>query len=410
MKLSKKSKALIACAVGAALLATSAFADVLIGSGYQNLKDAAKTTAERLVGDEDNFTINAAASFKVDGRAFVEASGTYKVDVRNQAVEESSVQTEKGETRESYFYRDKNQSINRDMETGVYYVYSPDIRKNKIVENPFEIEGAADVEKIVDAFVGSLQDIVEVTESEGKKMYTGNLTDSQIPPLVNAISSYVLKYGMLNDSSRLDIPYPKTDIYVLSAEGKAIENENGILESAVGCGSIAGTDKNGVVHTYSMEFSVTVSDIGSTTVSAPDLTGQEVEYSTSGLCLDEKYIGKYKSDIVKQEGGAFVKYGERVLEITSAENGVITGKYYEEYRDGYEQENPRSFEFTAANRDGNYFYSFSYTENGEEKTGIIQETGNHNLNVSLGVIIEDKGYTYQDYTEDFDQNFIRIFE
>ena len=54
MKLGKKTTALLACSVGAVVFATAALADVAIGSGYNNLKNAAKETMARLTHDVEN--------------------------------------------------------------------------------------------------------------------------------------------------------------------------------------------------------------------------------------------------------------------------------------------------------------------------------------------------------------------
>ena len=45
MKTSKKFIALSAVIIGAVILVTSAFADIIMGSGYYSLKNAAKNTA-----------------------------------------------------------------------------------------------------------------------------------------------------------------------------------------------------------------------------------------------------------------------------------------------------------------------------------------------------------------------------
>ncbi|MDP4133456.1 MAG: hypothetical protein Q8882_05545 [Bacillota bacterium] len=414
MKLSKKMTALCACVVGVALLTTSAFADVLIGSGYYNLKNAAKTTAAKLTNETDNFTIDIAATVKVDDKAIVESTGQTKCDVKNQATEESFKTVDNGKTEDGYTYSDKEESISRDGNTGVYYIYKKtNTGKDSVIENPFNVKGADDVEKIIDAFVGSLQDTVQVEETDGKKMYTGNLSDAQIPPLVNAISSYALKYGILdkNRSEDMGIPYPETNIYVLGASGKAIEGKDGIIESVIGSASASGTDENGAAHTYSVEFSVSITDINNTTVAKPDLEGEDVEYSTSGFELSEKYVGKYKNDIVKQEDNSFVKCGERIFEITSVENGVMAGKYYEVYNNGYQPNTKREFEFSTKVTKGDYFNSFTYTENGEEKTGIIEESGKQNLMVSLDIEMnDDGGYRTKDSSKNFDETFIRVFE
>ena len=52
--------------------------------------------------------------------------------------------------------------------------------------------------------------------------------------VVNAISSFIFKYSILDEwrAKNLDVHIP-TNIYLTKATGKAIENEDGIIESAI---------------------------------------------------------------------------------------------------------------------------------------------------------------------------------
>ena len=74
-------------------------------------------------------------------------------------------------------------------------------------------------------------------------------------------------------------------------------------------------------------------------MTAPVLTDENSQVATGySSHLDERYIGTYKNDIITEENGAFVKIGERVLTITSCENGKVSGSYTEIYKPGYEQD------------------------------------------------------------------------
>ncbi|MEL7648433.1 MAG: hypothetical protein AAGU76_10090 [Sedimentibacter sp.] len=417
MKYSKKTAAACAFVLGAAILTVTAFADTVLGSGFNSLKDSVKTTMTKLTGEVDNFTADMIVSVKVDDKVISETINTIKVDVKNQAEEMNERTLNKGEITESYRYNDGNQSIYKNTETDSYTVVEK--RKNnadsKIVENPFEEEQVKDAEKILDAFVGNLQDIIQLEESGGKKMYIGNLSDTQIPPLANAISSFAFKYAILDEwnAKRLNIPSPKSNIYLVNASGKAVENEDGIIESGIFTASISAKDNEGIEYIYSLDFSIDIKDINSTVVAAPDLDGQNVTYSKEGYQFDSKFIGKYKNDIVKIKGSSFEKVGERFIEITSVEDGNIKGKYYEVYNEGYKAENIRNFDFYSNYDESIYFTKLHYLdENGEKKTGIIHQNGQQNINVSFDVEIDEEngGYSYSNYDDEFDSNFVRIFE
>lgn len=419
MKFSKKTATICSFVLGVTILTASAFADTMLGSGYYSLKDSVKTTMSKLTDDVDNFSANIIVSAKIDGKVFSESTNNLKYDITNKTEETSERIVKKGEINEYYRYGDENQNIYKNIEDDSYNViekrkYNND--NNKIIVNPFENEQFKDAEKILDAFVGSLQDIIQIEELGGKKMYTGNISETQIPPLANAIASFAFKYSILDEynADRLDVPYPKSNIYLINASGKAIENEEGIIGSGIFTASISAKDSEGIEHIYSLDFSIDIKDINSTVVAAPILDGQKVTYSKEGNEFDSKYIGKYKNDIVKTEGNSFVKVGERFIEIISVEDGNVKGKYYEVYNEGYEADNVRSFDFYSNYDESIYFTIIHYTnDKGENKTGIINRTGTQNINISFNAIIDEEngGCSYSNDDDDgFDNAFVRILE
>ena len=247
-------------------------------------------------------------------------------------------------------------------------------------------------------------------------MYTGNLSEEQIPSVANALSSFIFKYSVLDErnAKRLNVPSPKSNIYLIGASGKAVENVDGILESGIFTASISAQDSQGNEHIYTLDFSVDIKDVNNTLVKAPNLDGEEVTYSTEGHEFDSKYVGKYKSDIVKVEKNSFEKHGERFIEITSVEDGNIKGKYYEIYNEGYQAQNPASFDFYSKSDESMYDTFIHYTNNqGEKKTGAIHTSGldAQNINASFNITIdkENGGYSY-DNDDGFDNRFIRVFK
>ncbi|WP_313341171.1 hypothetical protein [Sedimentibacter sp.] len=422
MNFNKKSAIVAVFVLGVLIFATSAFADIMLGSGYHSLKNSAKITAEKLSNEVDNFSVDVIVSIKVDGKTYVESTDNTKFDIAKQAQETSGKNLEKGEIRESYWYSDENQSIHKNFKDGSYNVtekQESDNNNRKIFENPFEEERVTDAEKIMDAFVGSLEDVIQIEESGGKKMYMGNISDAEIPPLVNAVSSFMLKYSIISEhtAKRLNIPYPKSNIFVMDASGKAIENEEGIIESGIFTASISAEDSNGTEHIYTIEFSIDVKDIDNTIVTAPNLDGQKVTYTKEGFEFDTKYIGKYKNDIVKKENNSFSKIGERIVEITSVDEESMTGRYYEAYNEGYEPDMIRNFEFSSNYGESRHYTILNYTDsNGEKQKGIIHREGLQNISVSFDVEFSEdddgnvNGYSYSNHDDNFDSHFFRILE
>ena len=371
----------------------------------------------KLTNEVDSFSVELIASVKVDGNTFVESIDNSKYDIAAQAKETSGSYLNEGKVRENYSYNDKNQTIFKNYKDGSYEV----IEKGKsskdrgIFENPFEDEQVMDAEKIMDALVGSLENVIQIEESGNKKMYIGDIKDSEIPPLVNAISSFGLKYSIFdeNTAKRLDIPSPKSNVYVKEASGKAIENEDGILESGIFTASISAEDSKGIEHIYTVEFSIDIKDINSTVVKAPNLDGQKVTYSKDGFEFNSKYIGKYKNNIVIEEGNSFVKIGERILEITSVESGNVKGRYYEVYNEGHEPDLINEFDFASKYDDSSFYITLNYINSkGEKKKGVIHRSNLYDIYLDLDVTFNEdgNGYSSDNYDRNFNGEFVRVFE
>lgn len=421
MKLKKTSTALAAVLIGAAVFTTSALADVVVGSGYNSLKNAVKTTTRELAGGVDSFTARMSMALKLDGQTLEEVTDTSKIDCKNNKRISENIS---GDGTSYLYYSDNGQSISKSSDDDTYYVTKyPEGHgdgDSSMIEDPFATDMARDAEKIVDAFVGSLRDIVQVEESEGKKQYIGNLTETQVPPVANAVFSFVMKYGILEsyDLRELGLPSITSDIYVKEASGKAIENERGILESAIGTASVVGTDENGVEHTITLEVSAELADIDATEVAAPDLTDKKVEEhevntGASGYVFDQRHVGVYKNDIVEVDADAFRKVGERVLEITKVENGIIEGRYYESYAEGYTPDVVRDFTFSGTDEMGkNTVLNYVDNTDGVAKNAVLHRSGMHgeNLIFEIGLEIDEDGdyimmYDSGDYNSEFTRQY-----
>ena len=140
MKFNKKAITMAAFVLGAVILVTSAFADVVLGSGYNSLKNSAKTTARKLTNEVDNFSADSVVTFKLDGKVITESNSNIKFDIINNTRETKDKNFEKGEIKEYYLYSDENRNIYKN-DDGSYDVIERPKRKNetgKVMNNPFE--------------------------------------------------------------------------------------------------------------------------------------------------------------------------------------------------------------------------------------------------------------------------------
>lgn len=346
MKLKKKTAMLMSFTLGTLLFATTALADIANKSGYEQLKDSLKLTAEKASEEFDSFTLDISFVVKDNGQTIMSQNELEKYDRKNSTRESTSARESIfGEKYSGYNYFDKHTMIGFSNGDNTYHVTEfTDERKFNTMENPFKEDRAEDVEKIADALVGSLKDYVMVNENpDGSKALSGSLSEVQIPPLVNAVSSFALKQEFNRPYEQRGLNLSK-DIYVKEVKGTASINKDGVLENVLGTAVLSGTDAQGKAHEISIEILGKMSDINSTVVTKPDLTGKNVvkevaksaEYGPE-FSNPQKFVGKFKNDIVIEKNGKLVKAGERIVQITSIDSQSVSGRYHEEYAQGFEQ-------------------------------------------------------------------------
>lgn len=424
MRMNKKAITLLAFSLGVVTFVSTAFADIALGSGYDRLKDSIKHTMSEMNHSLDNYTFESLMTLKDNAGVMYQSSTLAKVDVLNKASEgKSSSQLPNGKITTSLSYNDEKCSIWSNPNDGdKYYVTEYKNQKERFVQkwfrNPFDEKGAGEVEKIFDAVVGSLKNYVTVEDrSEGGKVYSGSLSEAQIPALVNAVSSYLFKqnfYTNMMNGERVSLPKIENDIFIQKVTGRAVENSSGILESLIGEITLSGRDNKGIEHALSMEFLMKLSDIGKTTVVKPDLTGKKIEkVSRMGMGFDNRYIGKYISNVVEEKDGKFVKIGERVLEIIGVDDNSVSGKYYEIYKPGYEEYVKEAYNFTFNFDPNSPMSTFTYQNpSGQTESGQLNVSRNGKIYMNLNIEIIDKNSIRQNgpQPKNFDGEFVRVFE
>jgi hypothetical protein len=428
LKIKKKQVMVLSFVIGSILFASTAFAEISSKSGYDQLKDALKYTAESCTSKLLNYTLDLSMVIKDNGNIISQQDELMKYDVTKGAKEDKSTSINGKQTSEEYNYSDKNENINFSKDQNIYFVNTFDNQREPgNITNPFKEKQAADIEKIADAVVGNLKDSIMVTENaDGTKQLSGNLSEVQIPAIVNAVVSYGFKSrlgnsGMGNrvvsravkvkalggsavvkevkgdailqkdmareEASDSTIPNIVDDIYVKEVKGNMTLNKEGLIESAMGSGTLSGKDEKGIEHKITFEVLAKMSDVNKTVVSKPDLTGKNVQTNVMKdyrkVSKPEMYIGTYKNDIVIEKNSKFEKIGERIIDITSLDDKNVTGKYYEKYTAGNEEysSKAREFNFSGNLQDG-LIANFTSTDTKGQKVN-----GNLFINVNTASII-----------------------
>ncbi len=374
MKFKKKTAMLVSFTLGTLLVATTVLADIANKSGYDQLKDALKVTAQQSSEKFDSFTLDVSYALKDNGKTLMSSNSTQKYDRSKSASENINSSSRNQNEARFNSYSDKTSMISWQASDPTYHVTEfTKERKEELFPNPFKGNSADDIEKIADAVVGSLKDHVVVTENpDGSKGLAGSLTEVQIPSLVNAVASFQLKQQFNGNQDNL--PILTKDIFVKEVKGTAKINKDGVMESILGTAVLSGKDAQGTAHDVTVEVLAKLSEINSTTVTKPDLTGKNVvkniaknETSGSEISNPEKFVGKFKNDILIEKDNKFVKVGERFIDITQIDNKTVTGRYYEVYRPGFE-------EYATTKRD--FKIDAKKSEQKNEGFDYTTETGN----------------------------------
>jgi hypothetical protein len=380
VKLNKKTAMVISFVIGTVMFTTTAIAQVATKSGYDQLKDSVKYTAENCATKLSSFTMDMSMILKDNNTIIYTENSLNKMDVKNGASETVSNGLRNTVKTQRYSYYDKKGSLYKNYEQNVYYETEfPSPHENNAFSNPFKEEGASDVEKIADALVGNLKDAVVVTENtDGTKTLSGSLSESQIPAVVDAVVSYYAKsrFGNNYENPNNDSTMPKItkDVFVSEVKGNMTTNKDGFIQSVLGSGVISGKDESGTAHKLTFEMLLKINNVNSTKVSRPDLTGKKVEKSVekdySKLSNPEKYIGKYKTDILIEKEGKFVKIGEKFVDVTAIDDKGISGRHYEEYAKGYEEyaTNKKDFKFAGKFENDQFNANFKVEESSKNST------------------------------------------
>jgi alpha-galactosidase/6-phospho-beta-glucosidase family protein len=237
MRKKKRTVMIASFALGAFLFAGTALADIMDKSGYDQLKDAVKMTATNCTENYQSFTLDISMVLKDNGQVIFSDESVNKYDAVNGAQEQITT-TENAINRNrnhSYYrYSDQNQMITKSSGDNNYIVTTYREKKEGPLfskeGNPFNQEEAKDIERILDALVMNLKDHVVVTENpDGSKSLSGNLSEGQIPALINALASFQMKQQF--NGNRQGITDLASDVYVKEAWGTAKINEDGSLEN-----------------------------------------------------------------------------------------------------------------------------------------------------------------------------------
>lgn len=361
MKFKKKTVMAISFALGTLMFTTTALAEVTTKSGYDQLKDSLRYTGKQTTTGLSSYSLDMNFVIKDGSTVVYSQNTTNKYDITNRSMENIGEIYDGKNKDDNYYYADKNILISKVKGNGTedFYTvtnFTNGNKNTKWLSNPFDEERSGDLEKIADAIVGNLRDAVVVnTKQDGTKELSGTLNNTQIPSIVNALVSFQFKntYGSENNSRFAKMPKLSKDIFIKDAKGTITTDKNGLITNALASGVLSGKDKNNEIHNLTFETLYKISNVNSTTVKKPDLSGKKtVENNQTSSDYDklsnpEKYIGKYTTNITAEKDGKFIKIGESTVNIEKTDTSAISGTYEENYIPEYKDRN-KKFDFTGS--------------------------------------------------------------
>lgn len=277
--------------VGGTVLCGTAYANASQLSGYESYKASVKDTKAL-----KNGTADLKMSVYDNGSDVVDMTANAKINLASNAMSEVTTIKSSAGNQTFSMYKQDGKNISKSSSSDVYNVREnkkKNVNKKGKVENP---EIAKSVETVVDTLVGNMKNNVSVVDNnDGTKKVSINLSENDVTPLVNALTSMAMiksgdepmhngKAGEINLTNVL--PQLQSNIKIKSVEVTGDINKSDILDNQVGKVVLTGTDAQGKVHEITINATLDLSNINSTTPDTVDLTGKQVNTVT------EKYTGR----------------------------------------------------------------------------------------------------------------------
>jgi hypothetical protein len=273
-----------AIGISSVVMVTSGFAAMASTSGYSVYKDAIKATRSL-----DSVALSGGISLKDNGATLINVTGNVKANLANEAKSGSATINNNGKQQTVEVYNQSNQTITKSSASDVYYQEQERAEKNKN-EKPESKQIPQEVENIIDSLVGNLQNSVTLdNKADGTKEVTLSLSNAQLPPVVNAVGSLLIKNALdEKDSNKMQKEIPGIDfkpalpaltqnVRIDQIDIKAIINDANFIQHQEASITISGKDINGVSHQVILQLNADLTGFNTTTPDTIDLTGKNVQ-------------------------------------------------------------------------------------------------------------------------------------
>jgi hypothetical protein len=273
-----------AVGISSLVMVTSGFAAMASSSGYSVYKDAIKATRSL-----NSVGLSGGISLKDNGASLINVTGNAKADLANETESGSAVIDNNGKQQTVEVYRQNNQTITKSSASDVYYQEQERADKNKN-EKPESKQIPQEVENIIDSLVGNLQNSVTLdSKTDGTREITLSLSNAQLPPVVNAVGSLLIKNALDEKEAKKQqdeipgidfkpsLPALTQNIRIDQIDIKADINGQNFIQHQEASITVSGKDAAGVSHQVVLQLNADLNGFNSTTPDVIDLTGKNVQ-------------------------------------------------------------------------------------------------------------------------------------
>jgi hypothetical protein len=284
IKLKKGFVILGVVGISSLVMVTSGFAAMSSASGYSVYKDAIKATRGL-----DSVALSGGISLKDNGVSLINVTGKVKADLVNETESGSATIDNSGKQQSVEVYRQNNQTITKSSASDVYYQEQERADKNKN-EKPESKQIPQEVENIIDSLVGNLQNSVTLdNNTDGTKEITLSLSNAQLPPVVNAVGSLLIKNALdekeankkRDELTGIDfkptLPALTQNIRIDQIDIKAGINAANFIQHQEATITVSGKDAAGATHQVILQLNADLTGFNATTPETIDLTGKNVQ-------------------------------------------------------------------------------------------------------------------------------------
>lgn len=274
-------------AIGGVLLGTSAYAAISESSGYDLYKEAFKNTY-----GVSSITPKTEVTIKDNGALVLKVNSVSEINKENKSMSNSVTVTSGNLQKSMEIYKQDGRTITKSSDSNIYNVMELDGgRKHKMEWNEDDHGRFEDIENVVDAFAGNVQNFISLNDNpDGTKEVALQMSDTQVSPVINAVASLVVRNSGKQDGHRgnhmgfaldssLQEKMPKLvdNIRVSRVEVEAKINKDNLIQEQTETFVITGTDSKGKAHEVVVNIDTDFSDYNSTKPDKVDLNGKQVK-------------------------------------------------------------------------------------------------------------------------------------